>query len=220
MGARGIQKRRGGAEEFDEELGAVATQCGQELHWCKTCRLHQPLRTKHCRDCERCVRTHDHHCPWLGNCVAENNRVLFYWFLFLQITELGVFFFEGCQGITVFEPSVVLLAGLLVIAMFFIMVLCLLCFHSFLACSNLTTWEHVSWRRITYLKGYKEDNGSPFTRSVSSNLAAYCVGAPWCPAPLKRRASLRYSEDGSIIWELGDQRMPCLVRICTEWGGC
>merc|ERR1712232_18961 len=142
---------------------------------------------------------------------AENNRVLFWWYLVFQFIELGLFFYEGCLGITVFEPSVLLIVGLLIIAIFFIMVLCLLSFHTFLALSNLTTSEHVSWRRITYLKGYKEDNGSPFTRSVPGNLAAYCVGAPWCPMALRRRATLRYSEDGSILWELGDQRMPCLL---------
>ena len=41
-----------------------------ELRFCKRCRLQQPLRTKHCYDCGRCVRTHDHHCPWVGSCVG------------------------------------------------------------------------------------------------------------------------------------------------------
>lgn len=30
-------------------------------------------------------------------------------------------------------------------------VACLLSFHSFLILANLTTWEHISWRHITYL---------------------------------------------------------------------
>lgn len=217
----GIQKRRGGAQEdCDEELGAVPSQCGQELHWCVHCRIYQPLRMKHCRDCQRCVRTHDHHCPWLGNCVGENNRVLFYWFLVFQLTELIVFFFEGVQGISIFRPSAVLIVGLLVIALFGIMVFCLLMFHAFLALSNLTTWEQVSWKRITYLKGLKEANGSPFTRGVLGNVAVYCGGPHWCPVPLRRLASLRYDEEGAIIWELGEQRMPCLLYFCVEWLGC
>jgi len=218
----GVQKRRGGAsqEDCDEEMGAVPTQCGQELHWCQHCRLYQPLRTKHCRDCQRCVRTHDHHCPWLGTCVGENNRVLFYWFLVFQLIELIVFFCEGCQGISIFRPSAVLIVGLLIIALFSIMVFCLLMFHFFLALSNLTTWEQVSWRRITYLKGLKEANGSPFTRGVLGNVAVYCGGPHWCPVPLRRLASLRYDEEGAIIWELGEQRMPCLLYFCVEWLGC
>ncbi len=44
------------------------------LRWCNYCEIYQPIRSKHCRDCGRCVRTHDHHCPWIGTCVGERNR--------------------------------------------------------------------------------------------------------------------------------------------------
>merc|ERR1712190_505397 len=105
-------------------------------------------------DCGVCVRTHDHHCPWIGTGVGENNRILFLCYLVLQITELVLFFFEGVKGISILEPSVLLVVGLLLIAMLFFMVVCLLSFHSYLLLANLTTWEHVSWNRISYLKGY------------------------------------------------------------------
>lgn len=42
-----------------------------ETKYCTVCNLEQPLRTKHCGTCKRCVTTYDHHCPWIGNCVAE-----------------------------------------------------------------------------------------------------------------------------------------------------
>ncbi|CAE7154536.1 unnamed protein product, partial [Symbiodinium pilosum] len=155
----GILKRRGPAEDLEEADNPPGTQ----LRWCKRCHLHQPLRTKHCHDCGRCVRTHDHHCPWIGSCVGENNRVLFFWFLVLQCIELAAFFYEGVQGISLLEPSVVLLVGLIFIAVFFLMVSCLLCFHTFLMLANLTTWEHISWTHITYLKPLKADSGSPFS---------------------------------------------------------
>jgi len=224
----GIQKRRGGAEGGGEGAGpepagardGVPAQSGQELRWCTKCDIYQPLRTKHCKECGRCVRTHDHHCPWIGNCVGENNRVVFFWFLVFQVIELTVFFIEGLEGISVVEPSVALIVGLLFIAMFFIMVICLLGFHTFLAIGNLTTWEHVSWRRITYLKDLRDEGGSPFSRSVSSNVAAYCCGPPWCPAPLRRLAALRYDGGGAILWELAEPRTPCWLRFCVETCGC
>ena len=35
------------------------------------CNIEQPLRTKHWRSCKKWVSTYDHHCPWVGNWVAE-----------------------------------------------------------------------------------------------------------------------------------------------------
>lgn len=35
--------------------------------FCISCNAEQPLRTKHCKSCRKCVSTYDHHCPWVGN---------------------------------------------------------------------------------------------------------------------------------------------------------
>lgn len=217
----GIRERRcgpGGEPGLEEVTTQLTAPSGPELRWCRHCCLYQPLRTKHCRDCGFCVRTHDHHCPWVGSCIGENNRTLFYWFLVLQAAELAIFFVEGVQGISLLEPSVVLLAGLLTIAMFFIMVACLLGFHTFLMLSNLTTWEHVSWTRITYLKTFHLDGGSPFGRSMSGNVLTYCCVPRWCPSMLRRCAAQRYDDNGGIVWELHpDPRPPnCLMRVCAD----
>ncbi|KAH7121258.1 palmitoyltransferase-like protein akr1 [Dendryphion nanum] len=59
-----------------------------ENHFCVNCMVRKPLRSKHCKRCERCVAKTDHHCPWVNNCVANNNhRHFLFYILFL---ELGV----------------------------------------------------------------------------------------------------------------------------------
>ncbi|KAF2995074.1 palmitoyltransferase akr1 [Curvularia kusanoi] len=59
-----------------------------ENHFCVNCMARKPLRSKHCKRCERCVAKSDHHCPWVNNCVANNNhRHFVFYILFL---ELGI----------------------------------------------------------------------------------------------------------------------------------
>lgn len=37
-----------------------------EKRYCTICNIEQPIRSKHCKDCKRCVAMYDHHCPWMG----------------------------------------------------------------------------------------------------------------------------------------------------------
>ena len=59
-----------------------------ESKYCSVCHLEQPLRTKHCKSCDMCVATHDHHCPWIGNCVGERNKARFYYYLLVQFFQM------------------------------------------------------------------------------------------------------------------------------------
>lgn len=46
--------------------------------FCKICDLRMMARTKHCRDCNKCVAVFDHHCKWLNACIGQRN---YKWFL-------------------------------------------------------------------------------------------------------------------------------------------
>ncbi|KAJ6172408.1 hypothetical protein N7470_001475 [Penicillium chermesinum] len=62
-----------------------------EVNFCVPCLSRKPLRSKHCRQCNRCVAKHDHHCPWIFNCVGANN--LRHFVLYIVCLEVGIILF-------------------------------------------------------------------------------------------------------------------------------
>jgi palmitoyltransferase len=50
---------------------------GQVIYRCPRCLSIKPLRAHHCSVCKRCVKKMDHHCPWVNNCIGENNQKYF-----------------------------------------------------------------------------------------------------------------------------------------------
>lgn len=59
-----------------------------ERNFCVYCMVRVPLRSKHCRRCARCVARHDHHCPWIFNCVGVNNHRQF--LAYVVTLEIGI----------------------------------------------------------------------------------------------------------------------------------
>lgn len=67
-------------------LGLESAQGKLARPACYTCCVEQPVRSRHCRVCRRCVRAFDHHCPFVGNCVgAGNYRWFFSYLVFLDV---------------------------------------------------------------------------------------------------------------------------------------
>ena len=69
---------------------------GPDLKICHTCNLVRPARSKHCGSCNNCVELFDHHCPWLGTCVAQRNYAYFSLFLKAEVTLIAFVAFVTC----------------------------------------------------------------------------------------------------------------------------
>ena len=58
-------------------------------------------------------------------------------------------------------------------SVFVLIVASFVVFHTYLALSNITTWECLSWSRIGYLKNWPRKNRSPFNIGLINNLKLY-----------------------------------------------
>ncbi|KXS21617.1 hypothetical protein M427DRAFT_150949 [Gonapodya prolifera JEL478] len=142
---------------------------------CGICCVSVPVRTRHCKSCNKCVADFDHHCPYLNTCIAGRN---YQGFLVLLSTTVWVSALSMLLSFRVFvalfterdlfirtlsstwhtfgdENSLWVLAGVLicfegVIALLvFVMSTALAIFHAYLRVLGMTTFEYNTGVRST-----------------------------------------------------------------------
>ncbi|EIW76594.1 hypothetical protein CONPUDRAFT_157779 [Coniophora puteana RWD-64-598 SS2] len=72
-----------------EDLASEGRLNGQTF--CIQCMARKPLRSRHCRNCDRCIARSDHHCPWVWNCVGAGNHRQFLVFVTTLVVGIGLF---------------------------------------------------------------------------------------------------------------------------------
>ena len=126
-----------------------------KVKFCETCLLFRPPRASHCSICNNCVQRFDHHCPWVGQCIALRNYP--YFICFISTSTLLCLYVFVLSWVSMLEVHGKMLLMVITDDIIFI-VLILYCFvvvwfvggltvfHLYLICTNQTTYESFRYR--------------------------------------------------------------------------
>ena len=144
---------------------------------CKHCKIMElPLRSFHCPICQRCIRTYDHHSKLIGNCIGENNHLVFILFLFSQSATflLAIFilmkrYFYQAYLIKIFIIAYISIFFFIVSIFTFTIIL-----HIYLLITNQTSNEIFYKENCPYLRIFKQERMKIYTErgiEIKDNLS-------------------------------------------------
>jgi palmitoyltransferase len=145
--------------------------------FCKTCRHPKIPRAKHCSICGYDSARHDHHCPWINNCVGLLNLRYFLMFLLFtgmlinyvsylsgfillgMVEENGLWYYRDMEGLIqetpkgyIFQYLVYMAVPIVALFMFTVfiglVVYGFLGYHLWLICRGTTTNETFKWSAV------------------------------------------------------------------------
>lgn len=173
---------------IDEQMDSSETSCmlnassdarSVRLRRCGFCEIMQPMRAKHCTECQRCVHRYDHHCPWIGSCVGERNHKFFLSFLFSEmllitwtVYVVSKAFHQEAAWKQWFHKNWIFLVLIMFLSCILLVVGLLWLCHSYMMFTAQTTWEFMSRPRISYLKKFPEDY-NPFHQGYIWNMLSF-----------------------------------------------
>jgi len=150
-------------EDIEEYYRAIT--CAKKVRVCTTCKTVVPLRSKHCRELDRCVYRFDHYCPFVGNAIGLKNHRPFIFFLFWNVVSISLYFnllYKWVQRQSVVDQHkyikthmlefilLTVFPGLACLVLF-IFAFSLLVSNLYLISWNLTTNEYINYKRYHYL---------------------------------------------------------------------
>ena len=140
---------------FNDETLITEEMRIQGYKYCTTCRIVRPPRASHCSDCGHCCLRHDHHCPFIRNCVGQRNYLSFVSFVISAIA-LGVMILFSIilwvadgNSPSLSSPIVVIVVGCVVglpVAAMLLFGIVFFSYHIYLSSTGQTTREHLRGR--------------------------------------------------------------------------
>ncbi|XP_052816335.1 palmitoyltransferase ZDHHC3-like isoform X3 [Mya arenaria] len=169
-----------------ENILKLGLKEGQVVFKCPKCISIKPDRAHHCSVCQRCIRKMDHHCPWVNNCIGENNQKFFVLFtLYICLISIHAVYMSiqhfitcigkdwkgndsGCSGVSP-PATTIFLIFLVFEGLLFGIFTAIMCGSQMTAiCSDETGIESLkkdqaTWERRSYWLSVKAVFGHPFS---------------------------------------------------------